>query len=68
MLAPLRMKCIEVSSRLLLDSIEEIHFNFVNVEQSSRNLMKLMENTEGDIIVNNNPNSTVIIVEERDIE
>lgn len=52
----------------LLDSIEEIHFNFVNVEQSSRNLMKLMENTEGDIIVNNNPNSTVIIVEERDIE
>ena len=52
----------------LLDSIEEIHFNFVNVEQTSRNLMKLMENTEGDIIVNNNPNSTVIIVEERDIE
>ncbi len=52
----------------LLDSVEEIHFNFVNVEQSSRNLMKLMENIEGEIIVNNNPNSTVIIIEERDIE
>ena len=52
----------------ILDSIEEIHFNFVNVVQSSRNLMKIQESIEGEKILNNNPNSTVIIVEERDIE
>ena len=52
----------------ILDSIEEIHFNFVNVVQSSRNLMKYQENTEGEKIINNNPNSTVIILEEKDIE
>ena len=50
-----------------LDSIEEIHFNFVNVVQSSKNLMK-MENKFGDKVINNNPNSSVIFVEERDIE
>ena len=50
-----------------LDSIEEIHFNFVNVLQSSRNLMK-MENKIGEKILNNNQNSSVIFVEERDIE
>ena len=50
-----------------LDSIEEIHFNFVNVVQSSRNLMKL-ENKIGEKILNNNQNSSVIFVEERDIE
>ena len=52
----------------ILDSIEEIHFNFVNVVQSSRNLMKHQENTEGEKIINNNPNSTVIILEEKDID
>ena len=51
----------------ILDSIEEIHFNFVNVERSSRNLMKL-ENIEGEKILDNNPNSTVIMLEERDID
>ena len=50
-----------------LDSIEEIHFNFVNVVQSSRNLMKL-ENKIGEKILSNNQNSSVIFVEERDIE
>ena len=50
-----------------LDSIEEIHFNFVNVLQSSKNLMK-MENKIGEKILNNNQNSSVIFVEERDIE
>jgi len=52
----------------ILDSIEEIHFNFVNVVQSSRNLMKIQENSQIDKIINNNSNSTVIIVEERDID
>ena len=52
----------------IMDSIEEIHFNFVNVVQSSRNLVKIQENIEGERIITNNPNSTVIIVEERDIE
>ena len=52
----------------ILDSIEEIHFNFVNVVQSSRNLMKYQENIEGEKIINNNPNSTVIILEEKDID
>lgn len=50
-----------------LDSIEEIHFNFVNVLQNSKNLMK-MENKTGDKIIDNNTNSSVILVEERDIE
>ena len=50
------------------DSIEEMHFNFVNVVQSSRNLMKIQENLQIDKIINNNLNSTVIMVEERDIE
>ena len=52
----------------IADSIEEIHFNFVNVVQSSRNLVKIQENTQIDKIINNNSNSTVIMVEERDIE
>ena len=56
-----------ISKNTILDSIEEIHFNFVNVVQSSRNLMK-MENKNGDKIIDNNPNSSVILVEERDIE
>ena len=55
------------SKNTILDFIEEIHFNFVNVVQSSRNLMK-MENKNGDKIIDNNPNSSVILVEERDIE
>ena len=52
----------------ILDSIEEIHFNFVNVVQSSRKLMKIQENLEVEKIINNDPNSTVFMVEERDIE
>ena len=52
----------------ILDSIEEIHFNFVNVVQSSRKLMKIQENLEAEKIINNNPNSTVFMVEEREIE
>jgi len=56
-----------ISKNTILDSIEEIHFNFVNVVQSSRNLIK-MENKSGDKIIDNNPNSSVILVEERDIE
>ena len=56
-----------ISKNIILDSIEEIHFNFVNVVQSSRNLMK-MENKNGDKIIDNNPNSSVIFIEERDIE
>ncbi len=52
----------------VMDSIEEIHFNFVNVVQTSRNIMKIQENIGGERIINNNPNSTVIILEERDID
>ena len=55
-------------NNIILDSIEELHFNFVNIELSSRNLMKTQENLEAEKIINNNPNSTVIMVEERDIE
>ena len=50
-----------------LDSIEEIHFNFVNVLQNSKNLMK-MENKTGDKIIDNNINGSVLLVEERDID
>ena len=56
-----------ISKNTILDSIEEIHFNFVNVLQNSKNLMK-MENKNGDKIINNDHNSSVILVEERDIE
>ena len=52
----------------IMDSIEEIHFNFVNVLQTSRNLMKIQENIEFEKILKNDANSTVIIVEERDID
>ena len=50
------------------DCIEEIHYNFVKVVQSSKNIMKIQENIGGERIIDNNPNSTVIIIEERDIE
>ena len=50
-----------------LDSIEEIHFNFVNVLQNSKNLMK-MENKIADKIIDNNINGSVILIEEREIE
>ena len=51
-----------------IDSIEEVHFNFINVLQSSKILMKNQENNERDKIISNNPNSSVVILEERDIE
>ena len=56
-----------ISKNTILDSIEEIHFNFVNVVQSSRNLMK-MEKWIGERVINNDPNSSIILVEERDID
>ena len=56
-----------ISKNTILDSIEEIHFNFVNVLQSSKNLVK-MENQRGDKIIEDNQNSSIILVEERDIE
>ena len=56
-----------ISKNTILDSIEEIHFNFVNVVQSSRNLVRI-ENKKGDKIIENNQNSSIILLEERDIE
>ena len=56
-----------ISKNTILDSIEEIHFNFVNVIQSSRNLIKI-ENKKEDKIIENHQNSSVFLVEERDIE
>ena len=51
-----------------MDSTEEINFNYVNIVQTSRNIMKIQEYIEGERIINNNQNSTVIILEERDID
>ena len=51
-----------------MDSTEVIHFNYANIVQTSRNIMKIQEYIEGERIINNNPNSTVIILEERDID
>ena len=51
-----------------IDSIEEVHFNFINVLQGSKTLMKSQENYGRDIIISNKPNSNVIILEEREIE
>ena len=51
-----------------IDSIEEVHINFVSVIQGSKTLMKNQEDYGRDKIICNNPNSSVVILEERDIE
>ena len=51
-----------------MDSIEEVHINFVNILQNTKNMMTSQENVIKDKIIYNNINSTVVIVEERDIE
>ena len=56
------------SKRNSMDTIEEVHLNFVNILQKTKNMMRNQENMIKDKIIINNSNSSVIIIEERDIE
>jgi len=49
-------------------TIEEVHLNFVNILQNTKNMMEKQENIIQDKILYNNVNSTTIILDERDIE
>ena len=51
-----------------MDTIEEVHLNLVNILQSTKNMVRTQENMDKDKIIFNNTNSSVIIVEERDLE
>ena len=50
-----------------MDTIEEVHLNFVNILQNTKSMMRNQENIIKDRIIYNDVNSNVIIVEERDI-
>lgn len=50
-----------------MDTIEEVHLNFVNILQNTKSMMRNQENSIKDRIIYNDVNSNVIIVEERDI-
>ena len=62
----LRMK--ENNKVINTNTIEEVHLNFVNILQNTKNMMEIQESHAKDKIIYNTTNSNVIIVEERDIE
>ena len=49
-------------------TIEEVHFNFVNILQNTKNMMEKQENNNKDKVICNDLNSTTIILEEKDID
>ena len=49
-------------------TIEEVHLNFVNILQNTKNMMEKQEKYIVDKVIYNNVNSTTVIFEERDIE
>ena len=51
-----------------MDTIEEVHLNFVDIFQNTKNMVRNQESMAKDKIIYNNSNSSVIFVEERDIE
>jgi len=60
--------CCKDSKNNKMDTIEEVHLNLVNILQSTKNMVRTQENMDKDKIIFNNTNSSVIIVEERDLE
>jgi len=56
------------TKRNWMDTIEDVHLNFVNILQNTKNMVRNQENMTNDKIIYNNSNYSVIIVEERDIE
>ena len=48
-----------------METIEELHLAFVSMIQNSKRLVNIQENSNSDILFDNNPNSTVIKVEEK---
>ena len=50
------------------NTIEEVHLNFVNILQNTKNMMEIQENHIKDKVIYTNIDSNVVIVEERDIE
>ena len=61
-------KEIKNNKKVNSNTIEEVHINFVNILQNSKNMIELQENSIRDKILYNNIHSTTIIIEERDIE
>jgi hypothetical protein len=62
----LRMK--ENNKVINTNTIEEVHLNFVNILQNTKNMMEIQESHAKDKIIYNSTNSNVILLEERDIE
>ena len=62
------ISCCKDSKNNRMDTIEEVHLNLVNILQSTKNMVRTQENMTKDKIICNNINSSVIIVEERDLE
>ena len=60
--------CKDTKINKKMDTIEEVHINFVNILQNTKNMMRTQEKMVKDRIIYNNKNSSVIIVEERDLE
>ena len=60
--------CKDSKNNKKMDTIEEVHINFVNILQNTKSMMRNQENLIKDRVIYNNINSSVIIVEERDIE
>jgi hypothetical protein len=60
--------CYKDSKTNKMDTIEEVHLNLVSILQSTKNMVRTQENMDKDKIIFNNTNSSVIIVEERDLE
>ena len=50
-----------------METIEEVHFNFVGILQGSKKMVNLQENYCNDKIIANNPGSTVVWIEEKDL-
>ena len=60
--------CYKDSKNNKMDTIEEVHLNLVSILQSTKNMVRTQENMATDKIIFNNTNSSVIIIEERDLE
>ena len=51
-----------------MDTIEEVHLNFVKILHNTKNMIKSQENSFKDKIIYNSINSSIIIVEERELD
>ena len=61
-------KEIKNNKNIGTSTIEEVHLNFVNILQNTKNMMEKQEKIVKDRVIYNNSNSTTVILEEREIE